>query len=141
MTGDNAVIGSDIRGMYHDDFDFVALETQLDLLPTLVHGQNLDTIEAFSRWLKSSPSRKYLAQVEKLTELVLVLPATNATSERSFSTLRRLKSYLRNSIGQSRLNSCLMLNCYKQITDNIDTGDIIRQFVQSHSDRAARIAT
>ena len=36
-----------------------------------------------------------MSAVCKLLSLVLVMPATNAVSERSFSCLRRLKSYLR----------------------------------------------
>jgi len=36
-----------------------------------------------------------LNAVERLFKFLVVLPASNATTERSFSTLRRLKNYLR----------------------------------------------
>ena len=52
-------------------------------------------------------SQKLLAsEVLKLVKLILTVPATNAVSENSCSTLRRVKSYLRSSITQERLNSC-----------------------------------
>lgn len=45
-------------------------------------------------------------QVTKLLYLVLSLPATTASSERGMSTLKRIKTYLRNSMTNERL-SCL----------------------------------
>jgi hypothetical protein len=49
----------------------------------------------------SLPQRALIPAVCTLASLILVMPATNAVSERSFSTLRRIKSYLRT---QARLN-------------------------------------
>jgi hypothetical protein len=40
----------------------------------------------------------FISQVHHLLRLVLTMPATNATSERSFSTLRRTKFYLRTTM-------------------------------------------
>ena len=54
----------------------------------------------------------------KLLSLVLVMPATNAVSERSFSCLRRLKSYLRATMSQSRLNNVMVLHVHENLTDN-----------------------
>ena len=41
----------------------------------------------------------------------LVMPASNAMSECSFSTLRRVKSYLRSTMRQDRLNSTELVSC------------------------------
>jgi len=43
----------------------------------------------------SQGQKVYLKQVCTLVSLILVMPATNAASERSFFAMRRLKSYLR----------------------------------------------
>ncbi|KAJ8939579.1 hypothetical protein NQ314_011074 [Rhamnusium bicolor] len=40
---------------------------------------------------------------------------TTATNERSFSTLRRLKTYLQNTIGEDRLNGLALLNIHREI--------------------------
>jgi len=40
-------------------------------------------------------------EVERLLNLLLVVPAPNATAERSFSALRRLKLYLRANVNQN----------------------------------------
>ena len=57
-----------------------------------------------------------MSAVCKLLSLVLVMPATNAVSERFFSCLRRLKSCLR-ATTQSRLNNVMVLHVHKNLTD------------------------
>ena len=48
-----------------------------------------------------------------LMTILLTLPVTTCTSERSFSTLRRLKTYLRNTTGTTRMNGLALLNIYR----------------------------
>ena len=54
----------------------------------------------------------FFSEVKRVIQLVLVMPATNATSERSFSTLRRVKNYLRSTMKQERLNYMMLLNVH-----------------------------
>ena len=54
--------------------------------------------------------------------------ATNATSERSFSALRRVKSYLRTTMGQQRLNYLMLLHVHKERTDNLDLRSVLNEF-------------
>lgn len=42
----------------------------------------------------------FFPNIHRLLQLLATLPVSTATSERSFSTLKRLKTYLRNTIGQ-----------------------------------------
>ena len=62
-------------------------------------------------------------------QLILVLPATNATSEHSFSALRRVKSYLRNTMGQERLSSLMVPHVRKDLTDKLNLKDVANEFV------------
>jgi hypothetical protein len=48
--------------------------------------------------------RKMFNEVEQLVRLLLTVPCSNAEADRSFSALRRLKSYLRSSMNKERLN-------------------------------------
>ena len=69
-----------------------------------------------------------------------LLPATNATSERAFSALKRVKTCLRNSMSQSRLVSLMLLHDNKLLTDKLDRQAIIRDFVSCHPNRHRDIA-
>ena len=44
-----------------------------------------------------------------LLSVLLTVPVTNAEAERSFSAVKRLKSYLRSTINQERLNGLALL--------------------------------
>jgi hypothetical protein len=58
--------------------------------------------------------------ISKLLQILIKLPVTTATGERSFSTLRRLKTYLRNTTGQQRLNGMATLNINTDIEVKAD---------------------
>ena len=56
------------------------------------------------------------------------MPATNAISERSFSAFKSVKTYLRTTMTQRRLNH-LLLHVHKDKTDNIDLKEILNDSV------------
>ncbi len=55
--------------------------------------------------------------------------STNATSERSFSALRRIKNYLRTTMGQEWLNHLMLLYVHSSRTDTLDMKSILNEFV------------
>ena len=82
----------------------------------------------FLQFLDSS-RRKLLTEISTLGKLLLVMPATNAVSERSFSALKRVKTYLRSTTGDSKLNHLLMLHVHKDRTDALILVDVANDFV------------
>ncbi len=64
-------------------------------------------------------------------QLILVMPATNASSERSFSALRRLKTYLQTTMKQDHLNYLMLLHVHKDKTDDQDLKVIVNEFINS----------
>ena len=71
----------------------------------------------------------------EVMQLLLVMPATNATSERSFSALRRVKTYLRTTMTQQRLNHLMVLHVHKTSTDGLDLMSVAREFVAGREGR------
>ncbi|XP_065903857.1 zinc finger MYM-type protein 1-like [Dysidea avara] len=116
---------------YKDDFEQCLLEAQLSTfgLDFKYDGKSnisiLDVKEYFQSL--STSQRALLSEVSRLLQIILVMPATNATSERSFSALRRVKSYLRNSMGQARLNSLMVLHVHKELTDELNLKNVANQ--------------
>lgn len=55
----------------------------------------------------------------ELFRLFFTIPMNSASCERSFSCLRRLKTYTRNKIGQERLSSLALLAIERSIGVNI----------------------
>ncbi len=73
--------------------------------------------------------RDLLCEVCTVMKLVLIMPATNASSERSFSALCRVKTYLRSTMRQERLNHLMILHVHRDITDNLDMISVANEFV------------
>ena len=72
---------------------------------------------------------KLLSENSTLGKLLLVMPATNAVSELgSFSALKRVKTYLRSTTGDSRLNHLMMLHVHKDKTDALTLVDVANDF-------------
>lgn len=68
------------------------------------------------------------SNVEILLRLYLTIPISNASGERSFSTLKRVKSYLRNSLNEENLASLAVLNVQSDILDKLNIDEIINKF-------------
>ena len=66
----------------------------------------------------------------RLLRLLLTLPASSATSERSFSALRRLKTWLRATMTQARLNAVALCHVHRERVAQIDVDRVAAAFVQ-----------
>ena len=86
--------------------------------------------------MNETPSyKKILSEIHKLLRLYLVVPVTSATSERTFSVLKRLLVYLRSTMTEMLLNNCLLLHVHKDVTDAINLEDIAKEFVTHKVER------
>ncbi len=132
---------------YKNDFEEAVLRTQLQTFGTHFQSQNQSneissqTINIFyirSYFLSlSSGQLSLLAYVKRLVQLILVMPATNASSERSFSALRCIKTYLRATMKQDRLNYLMLLHVHKDRTDEINLKTLLNEFVGCSEHRAS----
>jgi hAT family C-terminal dimerisation region len=77
----------------------------------------------------STDMRSMFSEVEKFVRLLMVCPCSSATAERSFSALRRLKTWLRSSMSQSRLNNVAVCHCHQDLLDDFDVDPLIKEFV------------
>ena len=118
---------------FKDDLNQDQLQAQLLTLSVNFPDNaapNLNILDIKEHFLSlSSGQRILLDQVNQLLKLILVMPATNATSERSFSTLRRVKNYLRSTMTQQRLNSLMILHVHKLQTDSLNLVEVANDFI------------
>ena len=83
----------------------------------------------------TSAHRLLFSQICVLVQLILVMPATNVTSVRSFSALCRVMTSLRNTMTQQRLNNLMVLHVHKDITDRQNLTDIASEFISDNEHR------
>ena len=84
----------------------------------------------------SADVRSMFAQVEKLVRIMLVCPSSSAEAERSFSSLRRLKTWLRSTMTQARLNSVAVCHSHQELLDAVDIVKVMREFVSFSDSRS-----
>ena len=142
-------IGSDsgeIVEMYSKDLDATRLAPQLQMLPQLLRTYNecypqtaiqrITNVRTLCDIMNNvTVSRTMFDQINKLLHILLTIPVTTATAERSFSTLRRLKTYLRSTMSQSRLNHLMILHIHKNRTDELNILDIAKEFIEVNDRR------
>ena len=85
--------------LFSNELDKFKLETQIKTLKNIVDEKQVGTKEGMKIILSLNASRKLLvSEVLSLVKLILLVPTTNAVSERSRSTLCIVKTYLRSSM-------------------------------------------
>ena len=79
----------------------------------------------------STECRALFPLVQTLLKLLLVRPVTTCEWERSFSALRRLKTWLRNSMSQQRLNHTSVGNVNRNLLDEVDVPALAKEFAKT----------
>ena len=74
----------------------------------------------------------YFLNVQTLLKSICTIPVTSCACEQSISTLRRVKTYIRSTMGNERLKGLLLMNIYYGINVNLEKVDT---FARKHSRR------
>ena len=122
--------------------DFECLQLQLRMLPdaikTAFDGSikkvtNVRTIvDAFAN---NKAIRQMLGEVHTLLRVYLTVPVTSANAERAFSSLRRIKTFLRSSMSSQRLNNLFILHVHQQLIEALDLKTIAKEFISANNRR------
>ena len=126
---------------YRNDIEWSAVSRHLPLLkdvvvkaaPDVKVVTSIQTVcDAINR---NHVYKEMLSSVHLLLRLYMTIPISSATSERCFSALRRLLTYLRSSMSEQRLNNCLLLHVHKEITNSLDHTLIAKEFIDANDER------
>ena len=119
---------------YGDDFEEKKLILHRDMFLDICDSKNLkvSNFQDVVTILNSENNlRDLLSEFVKFIRILLTIPVTSCTSERSFSALRRLKTFLRSTMTQKRLNDVAFLHIYKDCT-GIDANKIVNVFINTN---------
>ncbi|GFV68042.1 dimer_Tnp_hAT domain-containing protein [Trichonephila clavipes] len=76
-----------------------------------------------------------LTNLEVEMSIYLTLPVTNCTAERSFSAFKRIKTEMKTTMENEKLNSLMLLCTQNDITMEIDYNNIINDFAMMKARR------
>ncbi|XP_034594592.1 uncharacterized protein [Setaria viridis] len=113
------------------DIDANELFVELMFLQDFIPEENMGPIEI----LKFLKRHDYFPNAIIAYRVLLTIPRTVASAERSFSKLKLLKSYLRSTMTQERLNDLAMIALESDILEKIEYEFIIENFISRNTKR------
>lgn len=105
-------------------------------------GINIESLEAEMTVIKNSIQnsdftlndvlqkidQNVFANLYKLMQVALTLPISSASCERSFSVMRRIKTWIRSSMNQDRFTDMTILHIERDISNIIESENILNNF-------------
>lgn len=122
---------------YNSDINL--LQSELNILPNTIkkyeeeNGMKIDTIMDFLDLLNIY--KIAFSETYKLVVISVTIPVSSAACERTFSSLKRLKSFIRNSMTDERLNHLAVINIEAEIAKQLKTEDVVTEFDSVHNNR------
>ena len=130
--------------MFANDLDFpkLAQHIHVAILPDIIKQALPDVHKVTSirticdaMLADSGIHKATFSEIHKLIRLFLTIQITLATSERAFSTLKRVFTYLRLSMTEQRLNNCTIVHIHKDVVDQMDLTLIAQAFATANEKR------
>ena len=125
--------------------DKEVVERQLDYLPSILGFYNAERelkitnvtrIRIAKDIFNAMPSAKLQCpEVHRMIKIYNTVPLSSSTNERSFSTMRRLKTRLRAKAKAKRLNDIMFAHIQTQDFDKLDINLVAKKFLQRNDQR------
>ena len=109
-----------LQEKYPDIFDFKSLTNELKYLYNDKDFKQCKSSKAILELLHELGFLSAMSETVRLIQLFLTIPATSVANERSFSTLDRIRSFLRCTMAQDRLSSLARISIEKQILIDLE---------------------
>jgi hAT family C-terminal dimerisation region len=128
---------TEVCDFFGDDLDTPMLKLQWTMsMKELFKDTKCSTVEEVVAVVEAKKGCiNVLGEVDKLVHLFLIIPGSSATAQRSFSTTRRLKTYLRTTMTAARHSSVVLLHTQRHYTDELLPENIVTEFVDSNAPR------
>ena len=125
----NAVTESEFD-FYNDDLpNATTLRHELQLWKSFWKRVEPGELPTTAHQCLTACNDRQFPNIKTILIILCTLPVTSAESERSFSSLRRLKTYCRSTMVQDRINGLSLIYIHRDI--DVDINKIIDTFAQT----------
>lgn len=90
--------------------------------------KNVSTLTELCRCLVETGRHSIYNLIDRLLRLLVTLPVSTATAERAFSSLKIIKTRLRNKMEDDFLANNLLVHIEGEIADKYSYEDIVKEF-------------
>ena len=134
---DNGSVLNEIISFYGNEIHAERLRLHVNMLHDVIQQRQLHIgcLQDIVKLIKTDQAiSETLTELHKFVRLLLTVPISTCTPERSFSALRYLKTYLRTKMSQERLNHCAIMHKHRDIvTEAVDIESIANDFIPRSS--------
>ena len=120
-----------LQRSYSSHFDFACLRTELIVVYSHNHFRK-NNVHELLKYMHEGQLYEGFREVNKLILLFLTIPYSTASVERSFSALKRIKTYLRNAQGQNRLSNLSLMSMEKSLLKRLMSTSVFYDDVITH---------
>ena len=113
----------------NSDINSVELCEEINTLQK--HLKNENDPKAILQFICENKLIELFPNVYVALRILLTLPVTAASAERSFSKLKIVKNYLRSQISQDRLVGLATISIENQIANDLDIDDLVKDFASA----------
>ena len=79
-------------------------------------------------FLQPTPLRSAFPTLLKAIQIALMISVSKAQYERSFSALKRIKTYLKSSMTEQRITDFAILSIEKELTNELSLDAVVTEF-------------
>ena len=115
----------------HSDIDGKELHVELKFLQDFIPKEDMDPLDV----LKFVKRMGCFPNALVAYKILLTIPVTVASAEWSFSKLKLLKTYMRSTMKQERLNGLATIALENDVLEKIKYEDIIEDFISKNTRR------
>lgn len=95
--------------------NFKKLCTELATIYSATDFRRLSGAVSLYSFFKDNKLEETFSEALKLLEILITIPMTSSEAERCFSMLKRIKTFLRNTMSQERLSALAMLSIERDL--------------------------
>lgn len=112
-------------------FDLPKLKTELTVMYNMASFEGRSPSDLLN-FITLKELTESMPQLYRLTCLVLTIPVSTSSVERSFSALKRIKTHARNTTGQARLGALALMSIEKGLLLELKSKDKLYDAVIAH---------
>lgn len=115
---------SRIAKFYNIDGEILEAEQKMYASFRHVRGLGYTTVSEMLETMRENDLFDRFPEFSSVVHILAVIPATSCSAERSFSELRRLKTYLRSTMGQQRVSNIALINIERAYANSVVNNDM-----------------
>lgn len=110
-----------------------SLSTECPMAKHTLVGKSISSV--YEVFVELAPLRAAFPNLVKVLQIILTIAITSASCERTFSSLKRIKTWLRTTMSEDRLVDLATLSIERDMSANLSLDQVVTDFSNKENNR------